>query len=103
MNKHTKGPWKSETYSVSSGERGVCVKHGDDTVVDLAFNQGWTRQTVRANARLIAAAPAMLEALQTIRNDLDVAWHYDRIQKGTAEDIIEIIITALKKAGGDLC
>lgn len=62
MTKHTPGPW----YSTSSSEEGtvhaangqVIVPHGDNSPAKMA------------NAQLIAAAPAMLEALEEIRRNV---------------------------------
>jgi hypothetical protein len=55
MNKHTPGPWE-ETYNTSDNTWGVCLPEGGDVLAQLIENQ--------ANATLLAAAPAMYEALQ---------------------------------------
>ena len=69
MSKHTPGPWEFRkdgyVYSVATGER-VCSPHStlpesrkvSDHIKDL-----------KQNARLIAAAPDLLEALKSLEND----------------------------------
>jgi hypothetical protein len=52
---HTPGPWKQ--VSVRGGWDGVQVANGGTTICTLALN-------VPDNARLIAAAPDLLEACQ---------------------------------------
>ena len=59
--KHTPGPWGTfEIRSEGSGEvrTGVCAFDGDYMIADV----GWDRPNeAEANARLIAAAPDLLE------------------------------------------
>ena len=66
MNKHTPGPW----FAV-----GAQVEIEDDSVPDICTcdpqvmrqsHLDWHPRTVEANARLIAAAPELLEALDDI-------------------------------------
>ena len=70
MNKPTPGPWIAV---------GSWVEHPDDTVADICvcdtmlFSQGHLNRSEEeesANARLIAAAPELLEALQTLPQSL---------------------------------
>jgi len=74
MTEHTKGPWIAGKFSsvvgwpvVGSGGRLICdmafPRHlaGDEAPKVVAF-----KAEVAANARLIAAAPDLLEALQTV-------------------------------------
>ncbi len=72
--KHTKGPWKvapleSDPYEnirvVAENNRGVCELWQDDAPVP-DYNA-----TQHANARLIAAAPEMLEALIKVMSWVD--------------------------------
>ena len=49
------GAWRAEDYAVSSGEVGVCIKEGDDTVLDLPFMPAWPESTQRARAARIVA------------------------------------------------
>ena len=55
---HTKGPWKAEKFCIWQGETYIA---GTQTGID--------EETQQANARLIAEAPNMLDALNEI-----VAW-----------------------------
>ena len=71
MSKHTPGPWTTdeadhdEPYQdirIQAGKRGICRVWIDDAPVhDYNAEQ-------RANARLIAAAPDLLEALKALLN-----------------------------------
>jgi hypothetical protein len=65
MSKHTPGPWASEGFEQVAGNGvfygGLIVGDDGETVV---------AQCVMAhNARLIAAAPDLLEALKNLEND----------------------------------
>ena len=68
MSKHTKGPWR---YTVSEGSnycRIYCHNspHWGDNL------RGYCGE---ANARLISAAPDLLEALETLRDEIiDTTW-----------------------------
>ena len=65
--KHTPGPWfVGETLST----RGACiVGDGDSVVCEFDGRHG---ETVEADARLIAAAPDLLEALHQLINEANV-------------------------------
>ena len=52
---HTKGPWKAEKFCIWQGETYIA---GTQTGID--------EETQQANARLIAEAPNMLDALKGI-------------------------------------
>lgn len=63
MNTHTPGPWKIDTFGnihqiIADGETVVA------RVTSQAANQKAETERTTANARLIAAAPEMLEALE---------------------------------------
>lgn len=67
--KHTPGPWRSENQFSCKilNENGVCVAvpHGPEgRWVDV-------KEEHEANARLIAAAPELLEALKSIMEELE--------------------------------
>lgn len=80
MDKHTQGPWKAEIstngFAASGWVAKVCGNYdgdcGDDlATVTTAFAPGGReipREEWAANARLLAAAPDMLEALKMIRD-----------------------------------
>jgi hypothetical protein len=76
---HTPGPWTVKNYNaddVRSPTRfaGPCVVYADEDcdthpIADCSCNHSCRleHEEVRANARLIAAAPAMLSALQMLQ------------------------------------
>jgi hypothetical protein len=90
MDAHTKGPWK-----VAEG------KKADELFIEASTRKGgriarlWNGRTGRnANAKLIAAAPDMLEALEQVAEALD---------NGTlTHKRIALVFDAIKKAKGDL-
>jgi hypothetical protein len=69
MNKHTPGPWNvnddTDISGVENDPKNECVGPVDVAHVYLRTVSGRTE----ANARLIAAAPYLLEALQNLEND----------------------------------
>lgn len=76
--KHTPGPWTAHnghTVSfVNSTAPGVSKDGGEATITMLMGGQhGATVEELQANAKLIAAAPDMLEALQHIQGHWDAA------------------------------
>jgi len=81
--KHTQGPW---TYATHQGHTLVETVEPAKTVCNVYGN---TTDAKEANARLIAAAPEMLEALKAVtdsninRPDLVPMWKkvYDAIAK----------------------
>ena len=66
---HTKGPWKVKTGSnaVLAGRKQICSHVNAASV--LPVNMVEDQKIAEANARLIAAAPDLLEALQEITSD----------------------------------
>ena len=65
--KHTPGPWNISTanrYAVNARGRGIATAHGTD---DLNYSEFFPpTEKAAGNARLIAAAPDLLEALDAI-------------------------------------
>ena len=68
MSKHTPGPWKMKTVKTSCGR---CHKSGDFNACvyddDTSLNK-FGRDTLLANANLIAAAPDLLETCETLKD-----------------------------------
>ena len=92
--KFTPGPWRLSKFSettVEAGDRGICSTGG--------YQQNFDTERVysenRANARLIASAPDLLEALRGARNDL-----LDLAGDQHLAPAIERIDTAIAKAEG---
>lgn len=66
MSKHTKGPW--EVYEDDEFDTLTITAAGRDgkvaiATIDIGFDEPFESEQ-RANARLLAAAPALLEALE---------------------------------------
>lgn len=72
MSGHTKGPW--ETRRVGGGPAAVLA--GPRTLAHVFSSDGGTVIAGDANARLIAAAPEMAEALEAlwVRHNARVVW-----------------------------
>lgn len=70
--KHTPGPWEvRDSVDVYSGGRHVCDCSGADSVLHVGLENA-------ANARLIAAAPDLLEALDDVTAALEsVLAHFE--------------------------
>jgi hypothetical protein len=66
---HTKAPWKV----VENGGRMVGVMSKNDWVVYKAGQDRMSTEEIEANARLIAAAPDLLEALHGVLRVADRA------------------------------
>jgi hypothetical protein len=113
MSGHTPGPWRAKsTVSVVAKKR--------HTRFDGSFDEydgevAWTRPVSRenggeatrlANARLIAAAPTLLEALEDARLFVDLLrthwsnWHDDPEQVAEADDCLSKIDAAINAATG---
>ena len=98
MNKHTPAPWKS-TFQLNN-ERGV--RNSGGYICFLPKPHRYSGQDERyenelkeyeANAKLIAAAPELLEALNRVNNTLTVHGKVD-----SETPLHEFILAAIKKA-----
>ena len=101
MSKHTPSPWEKAdgTDGVTRGIRGW---HGPERVNVINWNgiSRATSVTGQANARLIAAAPDLLEALQNIAE----YWNQDQNEAAMADACWHAIHTAraaIAKATGE--
>lgn len=76
MNTHTKGPWG--TFQDTDGTN-VVYCNGDSIQRHVCYTSegGVSDDEAEANARLIAAAPELLEALKIAQLWLDVDGRYD--------------------------
>lgn len=96
---YTPGPWKYDPYwSLIHGPKGVEI-----AAIHAAMQQGEKRarlDTARANARLIAAAPGLLEALRECLHQLhgltDMMESCDVSERET--DAIKMAERAIRKA-----
>ena len=63
MSEHTPGPWRAN-FAIG----GAAYVFGGDRNFALVFNEWQDKANQEANARLIAAAPELLEALIELRS-----------------------------------
>lgn len=102
---HTPGPWrldnniaygwKTNPFSITVRKRGV----HSTTVANIPAKQTISRDEAEANARLIAAAPELLEALQAIVKSL-----VDQDDEGMiehAQQMIDARVAIAKATGGE--
>ncbi len=90
MTKHTPGPWKIGEYWTD-----VTIIRGqiDGEEADIASVVMWGKRQGRANARLIAATPDMLYALQLARDVI-----LDLNGRAKYQEEIDVIESAIAKA-----
>jgi len=93
---HTPGPWEQsedQKSTINAVFQGVWIKQGHMTLADVFTDipEG------KANARLIAAAPELLEALKAMEGYMDVfTEHYGRTGRGC--DLLTQARAAIAKA-----
>ena len=92
--KHTPGPWFAVGYQVEIESETVADICTTDATL---FGQGGLHDDARAmaNARLIAAAPDMLEMLEVARDSLEVS-NYE----GEEDEVLAAIASVIAKAKG---
>lgn len=96
MKTHTPGPWElhswgDASFEVLASETTVCNVPGfDDDTADAG--------RAEADARLIAAAPELLEALIAAKGTIE--YLLANSDNGPAENCIEILAAAIAKAEG---
>jgi hypothetical protein len=73
MSAHTKGPWTAGHFSSVVGLPVMAQPDPTSNSVVICGVRG-DRETAEANARLIAAAPDLLEALRSLVADLGGCW-----------------------------
>jgi 2-oxo-4-hydroxy-4-carboxy--5-ureidoimidazoline (OHCU) decarboxylase len=107
MSKHTPGPWKAQPREFPEGQwflegqwEVVSTRKAERLIAEAAPHID--SDSEEANARLIAAAPELLEALISATRCL--AWHVEEQGRGVAMDgvTLERARAAIAKArGGD--
>lgn len=74
--KHTPGPWHIVPYG-DGDQKVICSdKAGNWRIAFMATSSGSLEELaeIRANARLIAAAPELLDALSDLIGSLEITW-----------------------------
>lgn len=100
MSKHTPGPWRA---FLNKGVIGVAPANGQYRAGDIAIcsdhDSRRTNEEAMANARLISAAPDMLEALEALHDEID---EYQRINNlgGHDNHVMKQARAAIAKAKG---
>lgn len=87
--KHTPGPWRAVSSMPSEGFNCWWLMAGSRDIATISGYQGDTE--CEANARLIAAAPFMLEALK-------IVMQHGRIDNSEAR--MQLVASAIVKAEG---
>ena len=111
--KGTPGPWQwtedmRDEGNALLGANGAYVFYGDNICEGLSNDDGWAAriggthsdEESEANARLIAAAPELLEALQSVIAEKAPVYH-DCLDNGEAECIWCVARTVIAKALGE--
>lgn len=94
--KHTPGPWKVVNHVVGIDGLAIMAPDAGYRYVASALNIS-TDGYQEANARLIAAAPDMLSALEYI------AFHAPRAKsKEEMEGCLETVLSVIKRAKGEV-
>jgi len=108
MSGHTPGPWAC-FYKHKYDEWHVSIPIADSTMKLALFDDGVRSENPEADARLIAAAPELLEALTAAASDIDCLLDFvgessainmigGRSAYGAARDTLDKICAAIKKA-----
>ncbi len=92
---HTPGPWQSHRYN--GNEERFFVGAGDSWFLADVYD-GNGSYSAEANARLIAAAPAMLETLENVEQNMQS----DRFVDPTKREMyLSVIRAAIAEARGE--
>ena len=86
---HTPGPWVLEPEETRDGSIYIFSDGGAFNTDSICVVEGGNQATDIANARLIAAAPDLLEALQKVL----------RIESAVSESARDVMRAAIAKAG----
>ena len=94
---HTPGEWVIGSANMVSDQPAIYSESGE-YLATVEPNPG--HEAMHANARLIAAAPNMEDALVSAEAALAVASSYVTIEQRRMQDTLEIVRDALAKARG---
>jgi hypothetical protein len=96
--KHTPGPWE-QCDEFGPITHGTCAKAVNDNFLVASCTGYYGREQAQANARLIAAAPDLLEALTKLHEEL-LALHISGDVGRSLEDLLTIAPPNIAKATG---
>lgn len=109
MNKHTPGPWNVEKRWSNGCEVGPWImtdrepngtRHIIAEIGGAPYIEGDGGKRVYADARLIAAAPALLEACQAVANRLDYLselWGQEGVTRSLMDQVRSALALATKE------
>lgn len=105
QNKHTPGEWRALPFGEDSatGLPGESIYGPDNVrVAEILFIRKRSKVEHEANARLIAAAPDLLAACETLRSAMVHMEEFDSLPDDTCPaDLIDYLSAALSKARGE--
>lgn len=101
---HTKGPWlttnSNAVVSTSNNTIAIpCNRNGEQVAIAGVLSSSVSRSEARANARLIAAAPELLAALEALRQV--AVWDDDYTTREEMEKVFALADAAIAKAKGE--
>ena len=95
--KHTKAPWLITTIQ---GEDCLMVGGGDGSEVVADIRTDWPGEVVEANARLIAAAPELLEACEGLLQIVQDCMPSCKFEDHGCHEIVKLASEAIATAKG---
>ena len=97
---HTPGPWTLVPKDTPKGTLMVDSVSGLVAVMESSKTRGVKYENAEANARLIAAAPELLDALQKLRAAAPLFWDDDNAEIGQLDSACAVADAAIAKATG---
>lgn len=97
MSKHTPGPWVFGQDGYSLGNGVVYSRHPNGNPKDICTVSGWAGEKI-ANARLIAAAPDLLDALENCEKRLTNMVGMSDLCANELQSSIDVARAAIAKA-----
>ena len=85
MNKHTPGPWNATKFNPVTGDIDDCYLYVEPGIAVIERKVKGRDQHDAANARLIAAAPDLLEAAQ-LALQIAESWIHDQLDGTSSMD-----------------
>jgi len=92
---HTPGPWKLAKINDENGHLTHFVTNDDDSIITYALPRTFADEELMANARLLAAAPELLEVCKGIAKLAEGQGHWNMLE------IAGFAKTAIAKAEGN--